>query len=663
MISKLALAALAATGAILLAGCGGGSEDSAAAAFSQPLRKPAPELCAKDAPDTGLLRYRSVDGVCTAVLAPAAPSVATPASSGAPQRAAHAPFTWSTFLTWAASAYPQFFTGSSQDGVYGEYTYRYWPATGHFLALAGTESLYVMGPATHDQIMYIGRLSELLCFVYPANCAPASTDIPGNTATTAALGLNVPASSTIDHADDEDWFAVDLAAGTTYTFRMQGSSAGKGTLSDPSLGIHNAAGIRVAYNDDANYPADLNSLIQYTPAAAGRYYVAAGSFDATGTYEVSVSAGSGTGGTGGTGGSGGTGSTGGTDIRGDTATTSSLTFPSVATSTIGAQDDQDWFAVDLVAGTAYTFHLEGAGTSAGTLPDPYLRLHNASGTSVGSNDDISYPSNLNARIQYTPTTGGRYYVAALAFQGTGTYQLTVSASGGTGGTGGTGGRPALTTSVTGTGQGTVSPASGSYSVGEIVTVSPQPQFFSEFAGWTAASTGCPAGRHPCRLTMDTSEHMEARFEPAVFETSFDTNYAAKHLNACEWHITWSNTRIALTYTLSNGSYVGRLRITGRRAGTVTREYPGWNCIASDRTIDASFDIGPQAAGAGAYARVRSFDGAGDEYLTLSTFELPGPTVGVGSFVPGQITLEYTGTNRSGSTSLPVITLMRLPAAQ
>ena len=694
MISRVVLASFAIAGSIVLTACGGGSEDKAAKAFAQPLRKPLPELCSKGQHDTDAVRYRSLDGVCTAVFAPMADPAAAPqqsAEAGAPQRAAHAPFTWTSFLAWATTAYPVLFRGGFEDGVAGEYTYRYWPLTDHYLAVAGGESLYALGPATDWEIVYIGRLSALLCFVYPANCAAASTDIPGSAATRATLAIGAAATSTIEQQDDEDWFAVDLAAGTTYTFRMEGASTAKGTLRDPSLSLYNV-GTRVAYNDDASYPSNLNSQFQYTPATSGRYYLAAGAYQSTGTYEVSVSASGGTGGTGGTG-TGGTG-TGSTDIRGDTATTAVLVFPSVAASSIERADDQDWFAVDLVAGVAYTFYLEGASTGKGTLSDPYLRLHNAAGTSVASHDDVTYPSNLNARIQYTATTSGRYYVAASAFQSTGSYLLTVSASGGsgTGGTGtggtGTGGTDGsgtggtgtggtgtggtgtggtvttkrLTTSTSGTGQGTVSPASGTtYAPGALVTVSAQPQFFSEFAGWTSQSTGCAGTRYSCQLTMNRDHTMQARFEPAVFVTSFDTNYTTVLANSCNWHVTWSNTRIELTYRLSSGSYVGRIRIKGRRQAVVTREYAGHDCYGSDNNTDVSFDIGRQQAGAGAYARVRSFDGAGDEYLTLSSGGLPGPNGAVAGFVPGQISLAYTGTNRSGSTTLPVIVVTRLHA--
>jgi len=686
-MSRVVLASLAMAGCVVLAGCGGGSEDKAAQAFAQPLRKPAPELCSKGQHDTQAVRYRSLDGVCTALFAPMAdpPAQQPSAAEGAPQRAAHAPFTWSSFLAWASSAYPQLFAGSFEDGVAGQYSYRYWPQTDHYLAVAGGESLYALGPATDWEIVYIGRLSALLCFVYPANCAAASTDIPGNATTGATLAVGAAATSTIETQDDQDWFAVDLVAGVTYTFRMEGASTAKGTLRDPSLGLYSAAGTRVASNDDVSYPSNLNSQFQYAPTTSGRYYVAAGAYQSTGTYEVSVSS-SGTGtGTGGTG-TGGSGGTGGTDIRGDAATTAWLGFPSVATSTIERSDDQDWFAVDLAAGVTYTFLLEGASTGKGTLSDPYLRLHNAAGGVVASNDDVSYPSNLNARIQYTATAGGRYYVAASAYQSTGSYQLSASSSGtgtggtGTGGTGtggtGTGGTDGtgtggtgtggtvttrrLTTSTSGTGQGTISPASGTtYAPGAIVDVYAQPQFFSEFAGWTSLSTACAGTRNGCRLTMDRDHSMQARFEPAMFVTSFDTGYSNSLANGCNWQVTWTGTRIELTYRLSNGSYVGRIRIKGRRQAVVTREYPGWNCSGSDNNTDLSFDIGTQQAGAGAYARVRSFDGAGDEYLTLSTGGLPGPNGAAAGFVPGQISLQYTGTNRSGSTTLPVIVLTRL----
>jgi Ca2+-binding RTX toxin-like protein len=103
--------------------------------------------------------------------------------------------------------------------------------------------------------------------------------------------------------------------------------------------------------------------------------------------------------------------------------------------------DRDWFAVTLQAGATYTITETGQHGGGGTLGDPYLRLHDASGATVSENDDITASGqNPDSQIVFTPQTGGTYYVDAGAFVDgyAGSYTLRVTQTGGsaTGGGGG-----------------------------------------------------------------------------------------------------------------------------------------------------------------------------------------------------------------------------------
>ena len=51
--------------------------------------------------------------------------------------------------------------------------------------------------------------------------------------------------------------------------------------------------------------------------------------------------------------------------------------------------DRDWFSVELTAGQTYVLGLQGLGSAAGSLADPYLRLYDKSGTLLAENDDGS----------------------------------------------------------------------------------------------------------------------------------------------------------------------------------------------------------------------------------------------------------------------------------
>jgi serralysin len=100
-------------------------------------------------------------------------------------------------------------------------------------------------------------------------------------------------------------------------------------------------------------------------------------------------------------------------IAGSAATTQALSIGSAVSAYVDPQSDQDWFRITLAAGESCTFRLTG-GSDAGLLYDPYLRLFNANGALLTSNDDSG--GTLNSKIAFTSASGGTYYIAAGAYQ-------------------------------------------------------------------------------------------------------------------------------------------------------------------------------------------------------------------------------------------------------
>jgi hypothetical protein len=90
--------------------------------------------------------------------------------------------------------------------------------------------------------------------------------------------------------------------------------------------------------------------------------------------------------------------------------------------------DHDWFRVQLTAGTSYVISLTGQDGGGGTLADPYLSVHNSSGTVVAQNDDIQDGVIHDSRVTYVPASSGTYYLDASAFNdgSAGTYRVSVS---------------------------------------------------------------------------------------------------------------------------------------------------------------------------------------------------------------------------------------------
>jgi Ca2+-binding RTX toxin-like protein len=94
--------------------------------------------------------------------------------------------------------------------------------------------------------------------------------------------------------------------------------------------------------------------------------------------------------------------------------------------------DRDLFAVQFQAGVTYTISEIGHTGGGGTLADPFLRLHDASGAVIASDDDIVDGSNPDSQITFTATTSGTYYVEAGAFVDgyAGSYRVSVTQNGG-----------------------------------------------------------------------------------------------------------------------------------------------------------------------------------------------------------------------------------------
>ena len=228
------------------------------------------------------------------------------------------------------------------------------------------------------------------------------------------------ATGEIETRRDVDWFKVTLEADTTYEFDVLGSAVIAGALRDPYLvGIHDSSGNLIENTTNNDYGGGTNSRVLFDASTGGIYYIAVRSADGgTGTYRVDVSR------------------TMDDDYAADDSTTGTVAVGGFATGRIEADGDQDWFAVELMAGVDYRFDIRGSHTLAGTLPDPYLigvwiDLRNvgaASGTSIlaGFNDDDGGEGPDSRLSNFQPGFDGTYYIAVGSSDAfTGTYTVEV----------------------------------------------------------------------------------------------------------------------------------------------------------------------------------------------------------------------------------------------
>jgi serralysin len=115
-------------------------------------------------------------------------------------------------------------------------------------------------------------------------------DATGGTDTPYAMAPGDYFYGTID-ATDADWVAVTLTAGQTYTMAMIGVGALELDVDDTYLRLRDSTGALLVEDDDGGPGA--TSLLSYTPATTGTYYLDAQSFgsSAGGGYGLAVTEG------------------------------------------------------------------------------------------------------------------------------------------------------------------------------------------------------------------------------------------------------------------------------------------------------------------------------------------------------------------------------------
>ncbi|RMB01429.1 hypothetical protein [Eilatimonas milleporae] len=121
------------------------------------------------------------------------------------------------------------------------------------------------------------------------------------------------------------------------------------------------------------------------------------------------------------------------DFSSDTASTGRVDVGDGILGSIDPELDNDYIAVRLEAGVTYRidmFGVDRTATGGSTeLVDPYiLDIIDPNGNTLGiSNDDIVAGIQRDSRLEFTPTSGGDYFIVAGAWSTeTGAYQLNVS---------------------------------------------------------------------------------------------------------------------------------------------------------------------------------------------------------------------------------------------
>ena len=196
---------------------------------------------------------------------------------------ASAAITNTDLFAWAASAYPQYFSGTPKAGVYPPYNYQLY-SSGNYLAVDNTSGVYVLGPVSGNQILNVGTLTSFtplvtawetkLCTspqVYSnGGCAtPAPTALPAGYVSEGGLTWMPVSSTPYTYAQ-----ATALCAGTINGqtgWRLPTLTELSGLTPPIAFGTYAAGGL---YGSGAmnGQGWTLSDTWSSTPVSAGSHY-------------------------------------------------------------------------------------------------------------------------------------------------------------------------------------------------------------------------------------------------------------------------------------------------------------------------------------------------------------------------------------------------------
>lgn len=97
----------------------------------------------------------------------------------------------SALMDWAEGRYAAYFPGHQENRTFDVYVYRFYPETGNYVGVAG-QDVYIFGPVSGNSPapVRVAALADFACEVFPASCAAAVSSLRGQTLYATALGTS-----------------------------------------------------------------------------------------------------------------------------------------------------------------------------------------------------------------------------------------------------------------------------------------------------------------------------------------------------------------------------------------------------------------------------------------------------------------------------------------
>ncbi|MGH6951567.1 MAG: PPC domain-containing protein [Vitreimonas sp.] len=258
--------------------------------------------------------------------------------------------------------------------------------------------------------LWFGAATAALLMASGTPAWAQDADQGGDASTQARFSTGQTVEGEISPAGDLDWFRMRVERGQRYTFTLNGVPGAEGAALDPMLGIYDAQGNQLAFNDDAN---GLNSELSHTPSVSGDIFIEARAFSeqATGRYALNATA----------------AQAPADDAGNDASTRRRASVGRATNGSIEYEGDVDWYRLSARTGQRYTITLTG-GEGEGALGDPLLRVLDREGVELAANDDSG--GTLNSSLEFTPRASGEVFIEARGYgdRVSGAYTLNVAAA-------------------------------------------------------------------------------------------------------------------------------------------------------------------------------------------------------------------------------------------
>lgn len=140
--------------------------------------------------------------------------------------ATRTPITFAQLLAWAEKTYPNYFSGTSSEGMYEGFTYRHYTKLDNYLAQKDGK-IYVLGTITDWNLLFVGALTDFQC-VALTSCGDgqASTtnyEVEPNNGFDSAQPIvaNARYSGTLSEEDySADFYRLSITAPTSITITL-----------------------------------------------------------------------------------------------------------------------------------------------------------------------------------------------------------------------------------------------------------------------------------------------------------------------------------------------------------------------------------------------------------------------------------------------------------